>query len=488
MSTKNSFSESYSSSLSDKRNASKRNSNKNQTRSKNKHNQKAINMTSSESQSSSKSISITLEESENETKDSNMKKKINKFQDQNLLSKSSDSKRSSESESKLKYCSFSESETQTELNSDEKEATLESIVDICYEGTVSFLLIGDLHFKSQNLHITTKMASQIITKIKILKIKRVVILGDVFDRFEHLQMRPFNIVTKWIKEITSIIGASNLYILVGNHDRINNKIYLTDESPFISMKDWKEPPVIVDKPILEQIDGLKFIFCPYVAPGRFSEALCTIDFKWNEITAVFAHQEIKHCKLSQFAVSTHGDKWSIDKCPLFSGHIHDYARLKDNIWYVGTPIQHNFGDPEDKALMLLRIGKKEMKSESTYEYKVKDINYHYHIDRYQLNIPLKVKMELTYKQAKKFVIPKNKELKLTIKSTKSEWIRLKESGKLKKIRDKGHQVSQYLIREGTKITVSFEKKSWSQRYVESLKQEKGLLQYAKGLDIHIFKL
>src|SRR5690606_9457504 len=119
-----------------------------------------------------------------------------------------------------------------------------------------------------------------------------------------------------------------LFILIGNHDRINTNVYLTDESPFSPMKYWDKPPVIVDVPIMRDINGYKFLFVPYVPPGKLGDAINSVDVDLNIVSAVFAHQEIRGCKLNKFTVSKHGDRWPADAPPMFSGHIHEFDQLK----------------------------------------------------------------------------------------------------------------------------------------------------------------
>jgi hypothetical protein len=52
--------------------------------------------------------------------------------------------------------------------------------------------------------------------------------------------------------------------------------------------------------------------------------------------------------------SSDGDIWSQQLPQIFSGHIHEY-QIIGNICYVGTPLQQNYGEGTDKALMMIYL-------------------------------------------------------------------------------------------------------------------------------------
>ena len=77
----------------------------------------------------------------------------------------------------------------------------------------------------------------------------------------------------------------------------------------------------------------KFLFVPYVPPGRFVEALETYkNINWKDVDCIFAHQEFYGCKMGAI-LSEEGDKWE-SKWPLVvSGHIHSRQWINKNIYY-----------------------------------------------------------------------------------------------------------------------------------------------------------
>ncbi len=212
---------------------------------------------------------------------------------------------------------------------------------------ISCLCIGDLHHKVNNIPATTKMNLAILQVAKDKKPDFIVVLGDSLDRFETIHSIPLRQTIQFFRDLSQI---APLYIIIGNHDKINNSDFLTDIHPFTSLHYWPNTYVI-DKVLVQTINNHKFVFCPYVYPGRFKEALQTenIDPLISQITAIFAHQEFLGAKMGAIC-STVGDPWDPSYPLVISGHIHNYDRLQSNIIYTGTPIQHAFGDSTDKTI------------------------------------------------------------------------------------------------------------------------------------------
>lgn len=208
------------------------------------------------------------------------------------------------------------------------------------------LLCGDPHFKVSNPLEYSQFISEFLQFLNknIDEISFVVLLGDILDTHERIHMKPFCSAISFIEEISYL---KKVFVLIGNHDRYNNKVFMTDEHGFNGLKE-KENIFIVDKTLRYK----KFLFVPYVPPGRFREAIK--DYDLEDINCIFAHQEFRGCKMNTI-ISETGDKWSLEDPPVFSGHIHNYHIPQENIIYVGTPFQQTFDESEDKAVMLLNL-------------------------------------------------------------------------------------------------------------------------------------
>ena len=210
---------------------------------------------------------------------------------------------------------------------------------------MKILVIGDPHFKKNNLHLMTDAVNDILTIIDKRKPDLVVCLGDTLDTHERIDLRARCKAVEFLEEISKRCECVNL---IGNHDRENNSDYLSEYHPFTGC-DIKNL-TIVSKPMWIY----NYVFVPYVPCGKFMEALKMVydpETHSEHPDYIFAHQEFKGCVYGKIK-STKGDTWNTEYPEIISGHIHEYQVLK-NITYVGTFMQTNYGETEDKAILEL---------------------------------------------------------------------------------------------------------------------------------------
>ena len=213
------------------------------------------------------------------------------------------------------------------------------------------LAIGDPHFKINNVEHSCEFVDKTLVFIDDNpQIDLIIVLGDVHDKHQYTHIAISSHVSKFFQELHN---RKPVYLVVGNHDRQNNSDFLSDIHPFNDMKLWPNMTV-VDHVIETNIKGHKLVFVPYVPPGRFEEALNTIQNPLENTAVIFAHQEFYGAPMGAIK-SVVGDKWPIHYPYVISGHIHDYWFNGKNIIYVGTPMQHAFGDRQDKTLSLYQI-------------------------------------------------------------------------------------------------------------------------------------
>lgn len=216
------------------------------------------------------------------------------------------------------------------------------------------LVIGDPHFKGDNATETDMMTPQLVQLIVTEDPDVVVVAGDILHKHEKVDLYPLKRAIDFLRAIHAV--ARRLVVLIGNHDRPNNNIYLTDEHSFNSLKEWPRTLVVDDVQVCnESYAGgtCRVVYVPYVPTGRFAEALYTklLAPPYAGITAVFAHQEFKGAKMNAIT-SNAGDPWNLDNPICISGHIHDFDVLQPNLIYVGTPIQHGYADTHDKTVSI----------------------------------------------------------------------------------------------------------------------------------------
>ena len=263
---------------------------------------------------------------------------------------------------------------------------------------VTCLCIGDLHFKVGNGQETGPLHEALVKIASELKPTFIVGLGDTLDRFESVNVMALTRATALLHQLTLI---APLYLLIGNHDRPNNSDFLTDRHAFNALKYWQHCKV-VDTTHTEVVEGLTFTFVPYVYPGKLEEALDRASGDWRSSTAIFAHQEIYGCKLGSNR-SAVGDIWPGSHPLLVSGHIHDFDMLQANVIYTGTPIQHAYGDHDDKTVSVFTFTKE------GFEHR-----------RIGLGLPRKRIIRLSCDEALSYYHEPNEQVKLVISGTEAE--------------------------------------------------------------------
>ncbi len=214
--------------------------------------------------------------------------------------------------------------------------------------SVKILFIGDPHIQVSNLPEVEIFMERLINLATKRKPDLIVIAGDLLHTHERLHTLALNKACDMVNDMRLI---AKTYVLVGNHDYIQNQQFLTQNHWMTGLKEW-ESTVIVDKVMSETIRGEKFFFVPYVPPGRFEEALEAFHEEWRDASCIFAHQEFAGCKMGAI-VSVEGDKWPLDNPRVISGHIHSKQSPQPNIYYSGSAMQHAFGESEKNIIACL---------------------------------------------------------------------------------------------------------------------------------------
>lgn len=211
------------------------------------------------------------------------------------------------------------------------------------------LCIGDPHFRVDNIMEIDQFISKLIPLISEKNPDFIVVLGDLLHTHERLHTIALNKAYEFINKLRAY---AKTFVLVGNHDYIQNQQFLTENHWMNGMKEW-ENVTIVDTVVAYE----NFVFCPYVPPGRFEEALNTNQLcDWQKSTCIFAHQEFYGCKMGAI-ISVEGDKWDENLPFIVSGHIHSKQMPQSNIYYTGSAMQHAFGESEQNIIPIFNFNK-----------------------------------------------------------------------------------------------------------------------------------
>lgn len=254
---------------------------------------------------------------------------------------------------------------------------------------MSILIIGDPHFKEENKRETDQLVDDCICVIKNQNPDFAVILGDVYEDGEYVYYGCILRVYEMIMQFSRLIP---IYILIGNHDRPNNRVYLTNEHPFNEYKNLHNV-TIIDRCFTMEWREKKICMMPYVPNGMFHKACEDCGISIKDFDLFFSHQEFKGCSINLLTKSE-CDEWKSEYPMNVSGHIHKKEMLGNNLFYPGTPFQHKFGDDEDKGIYLM------------------DSNFNF--QKIEIRIPKKAHLKLKHTELDSVEIDPNYDLKVTI--------------------------------------------------------------------------
>lgn len=284
--------------------------------------------------------------------------------------------------------------------------------------SVRCLFIGDPHIRLGDVERTENMCNKVVAEAERLKPDFILISGDLFNDFENIKVTVLRRVVDFAKRLVKI---AYLIFIVGNHERVNNSDFCTRIHSLAAFEEWPNV-MVVDKMKQKTIKGLKFTFVPYTAPGRLEEALGPKD-KWYNSAAIFGHHEIRGSKIND-KICTDGDTWPEDYPFFFSGHIHEYQSIGDNIHYPGNPMQLNYGDSTDKSISLLTLTADSWEEERIYT-----------------EVPCKIKITLSVKEFEEMEKPDYDVVKITIKDTMENINTIRKCKKIKEYISEGFVIN-----------------------------------------------
>lgn len=286
--------------------------------------------------------------------------------------------------------------------------------------TVKVLCVGDPHIQVTNLPEVDIFMEKLINLATEQQPDIIVILGDTLHTHERLHTLALNKAYELINNMRLI---SKTYVLVGNHDIINNSQFLMENHWLTSMKEWNNT-VIVDSVVVDTINEQKFVFTPYVPPGRFIEALNTIGDEWKTADCIFAHQEFAGCKMGAI-ISVEGDNWDVKYPHVISGHIHSRQTPQKNVYYPGSAMQNAFGESEKNIIPIVTFQK-------SLPHKLEEVD---------LLLARKKIVYMDVDDVDTYNVPETEDkIKVTLSGSYEEFKALKKTKKYKNLIDKGIKV------------------------------------------------
>lgn len=208
------------------------------------------------------------------------------------------------------------------------------------------------------------------------KIDKVFFLGDFF----HVRgyMYP-SIVARAYKALAKFRDSDiEMFLLVGNHDMPYKNT--TKHNCITAFGDLAH---IIEQPMVYEGANYDFYLLPYVeSTSKLNWAIDKLSqiAKGGEVrngntisrkattnsekqNVLLAHLDIKGAKFHTHVKSTHGtNSTKLSKAfdLVLTGHYHTHQQVKDNVWYIGSPYQINFGEAgEQKGFIVFDDGELE---------------------------------------------------------------------------------------------------------------------------------
>ncbi|MCF6205311.1 MAG: metallophosphoesterase [Sulfurovum sp.] len=190
-----------------------------------------------------------------------------------------------------------------------------------------------------------------------LKVDLVLFAGDLFHERRYVVTQAMNLVYTALEELSQEVS---LAMIVGNHDqsdRLGRHHALKTMSTFATVLDeagWYclgghggETISLLAVPYIEDASDLR------------SAVKLPCPFSPEDTRLFLGHLGVSGAKIGSDFVYTNGAEPTIQDIPTsdfsagFLGHFHLHQQLASNFWYVGAPMQHNWGDKgQERGIVL----------------------------------------------------------------------------------------------------------------------------------------
>lgn len=223
------------------------------------------------------------------------------------------------------------------------------------------VLFSDIHFhnwsqystvtengRNSRLMHTVAVVEQIKDYCRETAAEHAFLLGDLFHSRTKIDIDVYDAAWNAMKSLATVV---ELHMLLGNHDS-HNRI-----GDVHSLEPFKEFAHVIDKPCRFDIDvkgdAVRIEAIPWVASREeFAEHAAKVE----QCHALLMHQSVIGAELS--SGYTKAGEVQLSDIPttkanyVFMGDYHKPQKLEPNLFYLGSPLQHNFGEAgEEKRFM-----------------------------------------------------------------------------------------------------------------------------------------
>lgn len=215
------------------------------------------------------------------------------------------------------------------------------------------VLATDLHISKNNIAESKESLKNIMDSAKELSVP-IILLGDIFD---SRVSQPL-IVLRTFQEFIDECGNNDVkvYAIAGNHDKTD----LEDEYSYISVVSGDNYYAYEKETVLHMEDAI-LCFLPYFPEhGSYIKRLGIISKMLKTITEklpvyLFTHIGVDQVKNNDGSSVENNIKTDLFKQfkQVFIGHYHNKSVVGDNIIYMGSDRPKNYGEDNDKGIIVL---------------------------------------------------------------------------------------------------------------------------------------
>lgn len=211
------------------------------------------------------------------------------------------------------------------------------------------ILLTDTHLKENNLEINISIFRQAAEYALKNNLNRIYHLGDVFDSRKAQSLVVLRDGFLTILDMLKQMGVE-LYVIPGNHDKTSYQSEASFLDPF------REHSALILTTGVGKVETLEIdlYFIPFFSDDIYKEKLETIKTLKTKRNILLTHIGITGAVMNNGSAIDGVDQNLFDKFDqVFVGHYHDKQIFKDKFNYIGSSIQHNFGEGPEKGLTLL---------------------------------------------------------------------------------------------------------------------------------------
>jgi len=215
-------------------------------------------------------------------------------------------------------------------------------------------VITDTHLKPENVDLVVDIFKQFIELLNSLGLKTALHIGDWFTSRSSQSLVCLLVTTRILDMFEK--EKIMLHIIAGNHDKTD----LTSEESYLTIFNNRKYVRLYESEdfIDDEESQIRMGFLPYFKEGvEYLQRLSNLNEKMGDfaMSALFTHVSINGVRNNDGSV-VEGDVEAdfFNQYDLvFTGHYHNSSQVGENIHYIGSAYQANFGEDENKGFTIL---------------------------------------------------------------------------------------------------------------------------------------